>query len=82
MDLQFSDLLQKLEAERNDLSYKTVREQPVRIVEVPKVRTVLKRDREREQKFYHAGRAAQGATDRVALAAALWLEKDLENENR
>lgn len=73
MNPQFSDFVQRLEAERHDLSYRSRPEQPVRVVEVVKT----KRSREREQKMYHAGRFAAGARDGIAVAAAEWLEKDL-----
>ena len=62
MNPKFSDLMQKLEAERVDLSYKGSNNQPTEV------------QRSREKNYYHAGRAAAGATDKVALAAAKWLE--------
>ena len=80
MDPTFSDLAQRLEAERHDLSYRRqVRpEQPVRVIEVVKT----KRNGEREAKMFHAGRYAAGARDAIAKAAHAWLQKDLTRENR
>lgn len=80
MDAQFSELWQRLEAERHDLSYLNVKkpEAPVRVVEVVKT----KRSKEREAKMFHAGRFSAGARDAVAVAADAWLQKDLANENR
>lgn len=85
---EFSELMQRLEVERNDTSWKEPRELPTRIVEVPVVKTIrtksdAKSSAEREKKMFHAGRYAAGARDRVAYAANEWLEKDLnKNENR
>lgn len=76
MNPEFSDLMQRLEAERHDLSYLRKPEQPIRVVEVVKT----KRSKEREQKMYHAGRYAAGARDAVAVIAAEWLDKDLARE--
>jgi len=80
MDPHFNDLMQRLEAERHDLSYRTQvqPEAPVRVVEVIKT----KRSKEREAKMFHAGRYASGARDPIAVAAHEWLQKDLANENR
>ena len=75
MDAQFSELWQRLEAERHDLSYlnMTKPEAPVRVVEVIKT----KRSAEREARMFHAGRYAAGARDAIAQAAHAWLQKDL-----
>jgi hypothetical protein len=80
MDPTFSDLAQRLEAERHNLSYRrqVKPEQPVRVIEVVKT----KRNAEREAKMFHAGRFAAGARDAIAVAASKWLEKDLARENR
>jgi hypothetical protein len=72
----FSDLLQQLEAERNDLSYKTppkVRVDTVFVKE--KVYITSEKRKQRDKLMFHAGRAAAGATDKVALEAAKWLEE-------
>lgn len=76
MNPAFSDLMQRLEAERHDLSYRVRPEQPVRVIEVVK----SKRSKEREAKMFHAGRYAAGARDAVAVAASEWLERDLARE--
>ena len=78
MDAQFSELWQRLEAERHDLSYRnmTKPEAPVRVVEVIKT----KRSAEREAKMFHAGRFSAGARDAVAVAADEWLQKDLTRD--
>ena len=75
MNIEFSELSQRLEAERHDLSYRnmTKPEAPVRVVEVIKT----KRSAEREAKMFHAGRYAAGARDTVAIAADEWLQIDL-----
>lgn len=69
----------KLEAERNDLTYlepkKDNRPEPIVTVVKEKVYLTTKQRDQRDKIFYHAGRAAQGATDRVALEAAKWLEE-------
>lgn len=74
MNPAFSDLMQKLEAERNDVSYKVpVAIEPV-ILTRPEYRKRAEQER-REKLFFHAGRAAQGATDKFALEAAKWLDE-------
>lgn len=69
---QPSEFLALLEAERHDLSYRYGGKS-----HQPQVITFVKPDKERERKMYNAGRAAAGATDRVALAAQKWLQKEL-----
>jgi hypothetical protein len=80
MDPTFSDLAQRLEAERHNLSYRrqVKPEQPVRVIEVVKT----KRNAEREAKMFHAGRYAAGARDIVAIAADEWLQIDLSREGK
>ena len=69
MNLQFSDLVQKLEAERNDISYRSHFTKP----EVKVVTKTLKVIPERFKKIYlHAGR--YGAGDRDNLATQAWSE--------
>jgi hypothetical protein len=71
----FSDLLQKLEAERNDLSYKTppkVRVDTVFVKE--KVYITSKKRDQRDKLMFHAGRFSAGARDATAVAANEWLE--------
>ena len=69
MNLQFSDLVQKLEAERNDISYRSQFTKP----EVKVVTKTLKVIPERFKRIYfHAGRYAAG--DRDNLAAQAWAE--------
>ena len=69
MNLQFSDLVQRLEAERNDISYrKRITKPEVQVV--TKTRKVIP---ERFKRIYfHAGRYAAG--DRDNLAAQAWAE--------
>jgi len=69
MNLQFSDLVQKLEAERNDVSYRKRITKP----EVQVITKTLKVIPERFKRIYfHAGRYAAG--DRDNLAAQAWAE--------
>ena len=69
MNLQFSDLVQKLEAERNDISYRKRITKP----EVQVVTKTLKVIPERFKRIYfHAGRYAAG--DRDNLARDAWAE--------
>ena len=75
MNLQFSDLSQKLEAERHDISYrKRITKPEVQVV--TKTRKVIP---ERFKRIYfHAGRYAAG--DRDNLATQAWSEyEELEN---
>ena len=75
MELKFSDLSQKLEAERNDISYrKRITKPEVQVV--TKTRKVIP---ERFKRIYfHAGRYAAG--DRDNLATQAWSEyEELEN---
>ena len=75
MNLKFSDLVQKLEAERNDVSYRSHFTKP----EVKVITKTLKVIPERFKKLYfHAGRYAAG--DRDNLATQAWSEyEELEN---
>jgi len=75
MNLQFSDLSQKLEAERNDISYRKRITKP----EVKVITKTLKVIPERFKRIYfHAGRYAAG--DRDNLATQAWSEyEELEN---
>ena len=75
MNLQFSDLSQKLEAERNDISYRKRITKP----EVKVITKTLKVIPERFKRIYfHAGRYAAG--DRDNLATQAWSEYEkLEN---
>ena len=69
MNLQFSDLVQKLEAERNDVSYRKRITKP----EVQVITKTLKVIPERFKRLYfHAGRYAAG--DRDNLARDAWAE--------
>jgi len=69
MNLQFSDLVQRLEAERNDISYRKRITKP----EVKVVTKTLKVIPERFKRIYfHAGRYAAG--DRDNLARDAWAE--------
>ena len=69
MNLQFSDLVQKLEAERNDISYRSHFTKP-EVQVVTKTRKVIP---ERFKRIYfHAGRYAAG--DRDNLARDAWAE--------
>ena len=69
MNLQFSDLVQRLEAERNDISYRKHFAKP----EVKVVTKTLKVIPERVKRIYfHAGRYAAG--DRDNLAKDAWAE--------
>lgn len=74
MNPKFSDLSQKLEAERNDLSYKNpvpVRSNQPMVIR-PKMDT-RKRD-QRDKLMFNAGRYSAGARDATAVAANEWLE--------
>ena len=75
MELKFSDLVQKLEAERNDISYRKRITKP----EVQVVTKTLKVMPERFKRIYfHAGRHAAG--DRDNLATQAWSDyEELEN---
>ena len=75
MNLKFSDLVQRLEAERNDVSYRSHFTKP----EVKVITKTLKVIPERFKRIYfHAGRYAAG--DRDNLATQAWLEyEELEN---
>jgi hypothetical protein len=75
MDLKFSDLVQRLEAERNDISYRKRITKP----EVKVITKTLKVIPERFKRIYfHAGRYAAG--DRDNLATQAWSEyEELEN---
>jgi hypothetical protein len=69
MELKFSDLVQRLEAERNDISYRSHFTKP----EVKVVTKTLKVIPERFKRIYfHAGRYAAG--DRDNLARDAWAE--------
>ena len=69
MNLKFSDLVQRLEAERNDISYRSQFTKP----EVKVITKTLKVIPERFKRIYfHAGRYAAG--DRDNLAAQAWAE--------
>jgi hypothetical protein len=66
---EFSDLVKKLEVERNDISYRRHFSKP----EVQVVTKILKVVPERFKKLYfHAGRFAAG--DRDSLATEAWSE--------
>ena len=75
MELKFSDLVQRLEAERNDISYRSHFTKP----EVKVVTKTLKVIPERFKRIYfHAGRYAAGDRDNLAIQA--WSEyEELEN---
>jgi hypothetical protein len=75
MELKFSDLVQRLEAERNDISYRKRITKP----EVKVVTKTLKVIPERFKRIYfHAGRYAAGDRDNLAIQA--WSEyEELEN---
>jgi len=75
MELKFSDLVQRLEAERNDVSYRSHFTKP----EVKVITKTLEVIPERFKRIYfHAGRYAAG--DRDNLATQAWLEyEELEN---
>ena len=75
MELKFSDLVQRLEAERNDISYRKRVTKP----EVQVVTKTLKVIPERFKRVYfHAGRYAAGDQDKLATQAWSEYEK-LEN---
>jgi hypothetical protein len=66
MNLQFSDLVQKLEAERNDVSYRSHFTKP----EVKVITKTLKVIPERlKRAYFHAGRYSAGDRDRLAVEA-------------
>lgn len=60
-DEQTWEFWQRLEAERNDLGYKTIRRRPVARPE--------SEQKERDKVFFDAGRFAEGARDTDALKA-------------
>jgi len=69
MELKFSDLVQRLEAERNDISYRKRVTKP----QVQVVTKTLKVIPERlKRAFFHAGRYSAG--DRDSLAVEAWAE--------
>ena len=69
MNLKFSDLVQRLEAERNDVSYRSQFTKP----EVKVITKTLKVIPERFKRIYfHAGRYAAGDCDNLATQA--WSE--------
>ena len=75
MDLKFSDLVQRLEAERNDISYRKRITKP----EVKVITKTLKVIPERFKKIYfHAGRYAAG--DRDKLASEAWSEYEKQED--
>lgn len=76
--VEFSDLWQKLEAERNDLSYRKTEDSPPiqQVVYVDRVKPNPKRDK----LMFAAGRYAAGARDKTACKAHEWLEKDLSKD--
>ena len=75
MELKFSDLVQKLEAERNDISYRKRITKP----EVQVVTKTLKVIPERFKKIYfHAGRYSAG--DRDKLASEAWAEYEKQED--
>lgn len=65
----FSDLLQRLEAERNDLSYK--RKEP----SAPKVDDKKRLTKMEQKLWFDAGRATAGAKDPEALKALRAVKK-------
>jgi hypothetical protein len=77
----FSDLIEKLEAERNNLDYKkTVKPAPevVRVIVKEKVYPTKKAQETRDKLMFNAGRYAAGHRDSAAETANLWLEKQLD----
>ena len=75
MNLQFSDLVQRLEAERNDISYRSHFTKP----EVKVITKTLKVIPERFKRIYfHAGRFSAGDCDKLAIESWAEYEK-LEN---
>ena len=83
MNPAFSDLIQKLEAERNNLSYitKTHKTEPevVRVIVKEKVYPTRKQQETRDKLMFNAGRWAAGHRDSAAETANLWLEKQLDD---
>lgn len=73
MNPKFSDLTQKLEAERNDLSYKNPKPLPTNQPYIRPRMDSKKRD-QRDKLMFNAGRYAAGARDSVAVAANEWLQ--------
>jgi hypothetical protein len=74
----FYRLLERLEAERNDISYR----KPLAEPEVHVVVKEVKKIPERLKKiYYHAGRYAAGDRDTLATEAFTQFEK-IENEDR
>jgi hypothetical protein len=75
MELKFSDLVQRLEAERIDISYRKQLAPP----QVQVVTKTLKVIPERFKKIYfHAGRHAAG--DRDSLAIEAWTTYEQEED--
>lgn len=75
----FSDLLQKLEAERHDLSYLNPKpvERPAPVVVQKRVYRNQVEIEKYGQRMFAAGRYSAGARDKVAVAANKWLEREL-----
>ena len=73
MNPAFSDLMQKLEAERNDVSYKRP-ERPEPIVITRNVYPKKAEQEKRDKLMFNAGRYAAGARDKTAVKANEWLE--------
>ena len=69
MNLQFSDLSQKLEAERHDISYR-------KRITTPEVKVITKTRKVIPERFkriyFHAGRYAAGDRDNLAIDS--WTE--------
>ena len=77
MSKAFDELCKRLEAERHDISWKNPKPRDFDTVIVTKNVYPKKSERDhREKMFFHAGRAAAGATDKLATEAAQWLESD------
>ena len=75
MELKFSDLVQRLEAERNDISYRKRVTKP----EVQVITKTVKVVPERFKKLYfHAGRYAAGDRDKLAFEA--WAEYEKQED--
>ena len=70
--ISFSDLVQRLEAERNDISYRKPLAQPETKVVVKEVKKVPER---LKKIYYHAGRYAAGDRDTLAVEAYAEFEK-------
>ena len=69
MQPTFSDLVLKLEAERNDISYRNPIPKPIVKIETKVVKTFPER---LKKIYFHAGRYAAGDRDRMAEQA--WAE--------